>query len=340
MKKVVLGFLSLMSLTAMGQSFTVDDTLSAGDAQLYFTADSNAVNYDAITGSGVTWDYSTLTMYAGSTNNDTIKWASDSPDFGDFPNATYHDDMAGGASGYFTNYADSVVSYGFAFQISGNDVKVMHNIDEMKMMNLPMNLNDTFTDSTYGTADVMGSMAATAGDVTVIADGTGTLLLGTSTFTNVIRIKTVEVIETTITLPPPINTVTGNVTRTEYRYYDLANQNEALMIHGDLLVQSSLFNGGYTAVYSSVSLDPINASVSEEKIENVEIYPNPANDFVNISTDNVDELVVMNALGQRISTITKPQAIEQIDLTDFETGIYFIEIKKGNASLTKKLVIK
>lgn len=338
MKKVLLLLLIFAGLSATAQTYTADDTLSAGDSELYYTADSNAVNYSAITGSGVTWDYSNLWAYPGVTNLDTIKYASDSPDYGDYPNAMYHDDLAGGASVYYENFANSVVSYGFVFTIDGNLVKIMHNIDPMKMMDLPMSLNDTFTDSTYGTANVYGSMAATAGDVTVTADGTGTLNLGSSSFNNVIRIKMVETIETTITLPPPINTVTGTVTRTTYTYYDLSTQNEALLIHSSIAVASTLFNGDYTAVYSAVPLE--NLSIADETISAFSIYPNPANDIVTILSEGADQLMVMNALGQTILVINNPQSKASINVTDFDNGVYFIQLKKGEVTKTKKLIVR
>ncbi|UKN03098.1 T9SS type A sorting domain-containing protein [Paracrocinitomix mangrovi] len=338
MKKVLLSCLSLIGLTAVAQTYTVDDTLSAGDAQLYYTADSSAANLNSVTGTGVTWDYSNLWAYNGATNYDTVKNAVDSPDYGDYSDADYWDDLDGGANQYFKNFADSVLSYGFKFTVDGNVVKVMHNVDPLKLMALPMSYGDTYTDSTYGTADVYGSPAATEGDVVVTADGTGTLELGGTTFTNVIRIKLVETIGTTVTLPPPLNTVSGTVTRTMYQYYDLANQNEPILIHATIYVASGLFNGGYSAVYSSVAL-PI-LGVDQEKIETLEIYPNPANNFVTVKSDNVDELVIMNALGQTVMTVIKPQSIEKIDVSEYNTGVYFIQLKKGNATKTQKLIVK
>lgn len=340
MKKVVLALCVFSGFGAFAQSYTVNDTLSDGMGHLFWTADSNASNLDGVTGSGVTWDYSTLLGYDGVSNYDTVKLASDSPDYADYSNADYHDDLAGGASMYFSNYADSVISWGYVFTIDGNTVKIMHDIDPMKMMNLPMNLNDAFSDSIYGNADVYGSAATTAGEVNVIADGTGTLNLGSSAFTNVIRIKLVETLETEVTLPPPINTVQGTVTRTVYSYYDLANMKLPVLIHATIDVNSQLFSGGYSAVYSSIELDPIGASVGENEISNLEIYPNPATDIATISSENADELVIMNTVGQVIVTINQPQNKEQIDVSKFETGIYFIQIKKGEAYRTKKLIVQ
>lgn len=336
MKKLVLVLLCFTGLSAAAQSFTVDDTLSAGDSDIYYTADSNAVNLDGVTGASVTWDYSNLWMYAGATQLDTVKNASDSPDYSHFPSADYHDDLAGGISHYYSNFADSVVSYGFVFDAQGNNVKVKHDIDPLKILNLPMNLNDTFTDSTYGHADISGAVSDTEGDIVVIADGTGTLNLGSSTFSNTIRIKMIETIESTITVPFPTS---GTVTRTTYTYYDFSVQNEPILIHSTINVTIPGVNENYSAVYSSVPLN-ISSDVEESSIEIFDVYPNPAVDNTTITSENADQLVVVNALGQTVVTINNPQNVETLNVAEFESGVYYIQVQKGDNARTKKLIIK
>jgi hypothetical protein len=339
MKNVLLGILALASYEVSAQTYTANDTLSTGDSETYYVADSSAADLEGITGTGVTWDYSSLFTYTGTTSLDTIKDASNSADFGDYPNAVYHDDLAGGASNYFTNYEDSVLSYGYTFSLDGNDAKIMHNIDPLKMMELPMAEGQTYSDSTYGTAEVYGNSATTSGNVVVTADGTGTLSLGTTDFTNVIRIKLDETIAAIIDLGM-LGTANGTVTRTVYSYYDLANQNEAILIHATINVNSNLFNGGYTAVYSSVDIE--GASV-EESISgaDVSVYPNPANNMVSITApQGTDQLIIMNAIGQTVQTFNNPSTKTSIDVVGFEKGMFFVQIKKGEGTITKKLIVR
>ena len=53
-------------------------------------------------------------------NLDTVQNAFDSPDFGNYPDANYHSNMTDGASNYFKNFTDSVISYGYVIDIDGN----------------------------------------------------------------------------------------------------------------------------------------------------------------------------------------------------------------------------
>lgn len=344
MKKVLLGLLCFTGVGAMAQTFTVDDTLSSGMSQIYYSADSTASNLDAVNGTGVTWDYSGLLGYSTTGQIlDTIRNASDSPDYSSFSSATYHDDLNNNSGGdYFKNFADSTVSYGYTFEVDGNPVKIMNNTDPLKYIQYPMSQGNSFSDSIYGQVDVYSQLFDTYGAATVEADGSGTLLLGASTFTNVLRIKMVEtlVIDTTY-IGFPINAdVGGTVTRTMYTYYDLANNSFPVLRHGKIAVSTNLFSGAFVAVYSSVQLDPIDASFGEELIDPISIYPNPADNNINILSTGVDQLIVVNSLGQTIQTIANPQSTETINVSNLEAGVYFIQVKKGNAVRTEKFTVK
>jgi hypothetical protein len=339
MKKILLGFFVLAGLSSVAQTYTAADTIATGNSETYFVADSSAANLNGITGADVTWDYTSLFTYPGISNLDSVKNASDSPDFGNFSNAAYHEDMTDGPNNYFTNYLDSVISWGYTFSVDGNEVKIMHDIDPLKTMDLPMSYGDSFIDSTYGNAEVFSNSATTAGNVIVTADGTGTLILGANTVSNVIRIKLLETIAAVIDLGT-FGTANGIVTRTVYTYYDLANQKEAIFVHASVDVQSNLFNGGYTGVYSKYELFGLGIE-DDMSSSDISIYPKPANTLVNLTIPaNVDRVIITNAIGQSVKTINKPALQLAIDVNSFETGIYFVQVKKGENMITKKLVVR
>lgn len=80
---------------------------------------------------------------------------------------------------------------------------------------------------------------------------------------------------------------------------------------------------------------------SEAGVENIEqnilLYPNPTNGLLNIESDyNIELIKIYNAIGQLIILSENPQ--NTIDLSSFENGIYFIEIKTESGTKTQKII--
>ncbi len=73
----------------------------------------------------------------------------------------------------------------------------------------------------------------------------------------------------------------------------------------------------------------------------INIYPNPANGKVNISSpEKIDNVKIYSLLGQQIANINPDNNIFVIDLSGFDPGLYFINMEvKGNV-ITKKLTVR
>ncbi|MBL7918689.1 MAG: T9SS type A sorting domain-containing protein [Bacteroidia bacterium] len=87
---------------------------------------------------------------------------------------------------------------------------------------------------------------------------------------------------------------------------------------------------------------------SQNSASNSVIYPNPASNNAVLGIDMKDnssvDVVVMNALGQVVKT-TKANAQTgtnkiNIDLNGLSSGIYMVNVKVGNATSTKKLIVE
>ncbi len=92
-----------------------------------------------------------------------------------------------------------------------------------------------------------------------------------------------------------------------------------------------------------------NSSVSTEDIEfnnSISIYPNPASGITNIEY-NFDEsndlkIQLMNNLGQQISADllnSTQNGVHQMNLENLASGVYFIHITNGEASMIEKLFV-
>ncbi len=86
----------------------------------------------------------------------------------------------------------------------------------------------------------------------------------------------------------------------------------------------------------------VTENIIEEEINEITIYPNPANEVLNVEFNNSKnaaiKLTVLNALGQTVYLNQSPENKQQIDISTFATGIYFVKIESDAFQKVFKLV--
>ena len=81
------------------------------------------------------------------------------------------------------------------------------------------------------------------------------------------------------------------------------------------------------------------ASISDFTTNSIQLYPNPANtNSVSISTQWDLKIEIYNVLGKRllVSEVTPNQ--NSINISSLKSGVYIVNIKSKNQSITKKLI--
>ena len=82
------------------------------------------------------------------------------------------------------------------------------------------------------------------------------------------------------------------------------------------------------------------ASIDDVNLNTVKLYPNPANDTVNItSQSNIKAIKIFDHLGRIVKRITLVNEIleKSINLSNLKTGLYFVEVEDKNGKQTVKL---
>ena len=70
----------------------------------------------------------------------------------------------------------------------------------------------------------------------------------------------------------------------------------------------------------------IGESIGEYE-NNFEIYPNPVDDVLYIKSDkNIEEINIYNIVGIKMSTVNGQQTTVNIDMSGFNSGVYFVEV--------------
>ena len=83
-----------------------------------------------------------------------------------------------------------------------------------------------------------------------------------------------------------------------------------------------------------------NTDVNEIAAQNVKVYPNPASSVINIEgIDNYNNLDVkiVNVQGQVVKEVSNTL---EINVSDINTGVYFIKIDLDGQQSIQKIVIK
>ena len=79
--------------------------------------------------------------------------------------------------------------------------------------------------------------------------------------------------------------------------------------------------------------------ISENLLENIAIYPNPASTVLNINNAKNANIQVFDILGKTIFSQENISVNERINISNLENGTYFIKISMDNAVTTKKFLI-
>ncbi|MBR4155676.1 MAG: T9SS type A sorting domain-containing protein [Bacteroidales bacterium] len=161
-----------------------------------------------------------------------------------------------------------------------------------------------------------------------------------------------EVVET-LSFAEPNKVYTEEVTVPEYGCYRVTFKNTAGNGCGNGFwgikdADNKTITSGSSSTNAFRYAYPIELKYSGESVEdiaemeNVNIYPNPANSYINVVAENISNVTVYNSIGQLIYTETVDNSFVKINTSSWVNGMYFVNVvtANGNQSLQKVVVNK
>ena len=116
---------------------------------------------------------------------------------------------------------------------------------------------------------------------------------------------------------------------------------------GETFVDYSVIGGNYNTSIGFLYASVIITGIDEMNFNNwINIYPNPTKDKLNIEfTDNankIKKLSLFNILGEIVCAKEGKELnvkIIEIDLSEYKTGIYYLDLKTVEGTFRKKISI-
>jgi len=335
------GFSNAQSLTQLNEP-----ALNATTTM--FVCDSAYSNSNSTNGSGVTWDFSNITGYTGNPSKVVSVLI---PDTSIFTGSTKMTKIPGFTSLYWNSTNTDRSSQGLIFtELNAGKIVMKFTTDNEKLMDYTtFSLNGTLTDSYSGTLSnnmltPTGPIPCTGSIVSTI-DGQGTLKLpGANNYSNVLRHK---VIENSIgTLNVFGMSVTTNVIRTQYDYYNTTSGNNLpIFSHTNIVISAPGFNKTVNLVLSAIqpgASQVTSTPVIELDRNKFSVYPNPSEGKITINGEfsSTASIEVTDYSGRLVSTLTDVKNGMEIDLTSVEKGMYLIVVTDNGLKTSKTVSIK
>lgn len=109
---------------------------------------------------------------------------------------------------------------------------------------------------------------------------------------------------------------------------------------GDYIYSVRMVSDECMGLFQNVTVNYNHVSVVENDVTNVTVYPNPARDFVKVSTVNRQQTTVRvyNYLGILIEEIDVDSNEVEINTSGYNSGVYFINIETNKGKVVCKVV--
>jgi hypothetical protein len=343
MKKTVLtAATALASFTAVyAQPTLTAATNTPVPLEVFFghVCDTTTVTQGS-SGAAVSWNFSTLTT----TGYDTLSFmaCSVTPYCDSFPgsNLVSYD---GATYGYLTASPTGIVEIGGAQAgpVYAHFTKTPH------IIYYPLTYLSTLVDTGVASANAIVSGFSAHIAITIydsfVCDGYGTLILPTGTFNNTLRIHEITYTKTVITVSG-IPFSTTNSRAESYQWCDSNFHTYLLNIGLDTAGGSALHVSSVTYYAHAPALELQNTATAS----NLEVYPNPANELLNLKFNLADSknssVTMTDLLGREVANIGSCKLNDgenniSIPVSGIPAGIYFVRLNNGDASSSQKVVV-
>ncbi|KQR93675.1 hypothetical protein ASG01_07295 [Chryseobacterium sp. Leaf180] len=194
-------------------------------------------------------------------------------------------------------------------------------------MTYPTTFGFTNTDTAAGTFTSSTISGTFSGTIVTNADATGTLTIGAKTYTNILRVKSVQNFALLIG-----GLVPGTITNTSYTYYDNIRKFPILTSTEGSIVVAVLGVNQSTNGAQALNEAFLSTLSNDLKKKSLQIYPNPVQDqlFIKGDLSQYKKANIYSLDGKLIKSSDVKSGV--VEVSELPVSSYFIEISGEKVS--------
>ncbi len=334
MKKALLIVYTIIDgLTAAAQPTLTAATSTPVIGDIYYRYFCNTTGVPTgDTGSNITWDYSSLSV----TSRDTVTVldGAATPYTDSFPGVTLAEYLsANGEYVYYNTSTHAMRDTGAYFPPATGGAGCIFETKPATYLSYPFTFGNALNDSC---AYIVYSSAQSSQQVdTMLADGYGTLILPSGTYTNVLRISHSVYTSTTVS--------SGTSTdRDSIFYWYMPGYHYPLLtifIIADVLTGATI--NTLDVVYSPPPAATFAQNIASEN--DIAIYPNPATDIIHIRAGVLRPLSVIatDILGKHVAVSYESVKDNELSITtsNWAAGLYLLHVQTDRGMFVRKVAV-
>ena len=327
MKKIYLAFFTLLTGLSLNAQLTdANHSPVAGEVFSTYQCDSLGVTPGA-SGASTLWNFATITTHSSVVNNYTAAVNSNTL----YPSPGVSVASALSNMSYYKASLSDLRYWGGNITVGGVAASLVYSTSAITAV-YPMNFNSTGSSITSGSISIpaVSQTGTFTGNSEALADGTGTLVIPTGTFNNVIRVVTSQTINFNVQLGA------GTVNQKNYEYFNVGTK-EALFTITTSTITAPLVGTSTQTLITRTK--PVTVGIKENKQALIElsVYPNPSSTTVNFVTESAEakQILVYDVTGKLVEKQNFTDGKLKLDVSGYSAGLFMYTVI-GNNNQTLK----
>ncbi len=320
MKKIYLSLLlSAAGLVANAQLTQANHAYVGGEIFTTYQCDSVGITAGA-SGAGAMWNYASITTHSSMLVGYSVTVNTNTS----YPMPGLSLSSTANNSSYYTSDPTDTKYWGGNILVGSIGATLTYTSGAFTAK-YPMNLNTSTVAAIGGSISVpaLSQNGTFTGSAGTIADGTGTLMLPTGTYTDVVRVVTTQTINFTTPL------ASGTVTQKNWDYYLVGTKNSLFTISASTVVTSLAPTPSSQTVVTRSAPSSVGVKENKANLISLSVFPNPSSSQITLSTesDKANSVEIYDLTGKIISAYTFENNKVNFSTLEMTSGVYFYTVK-------------